>query len=717
MLAAFWRSWGHVFGVITIAVLGGCGGGGNGGAGSSPSDVTYVLGGTVAGLVSGGQLLLLSGAGTQVTLKANGNFEFPDRLRAGTPFTIAINRHPVGQNCTVSPSAGMIPTPGADLRTLTVVCVNSPYQLGGTVTGLATGASLTLRDGGRDDVTALVSANGTFSFPTRYAQGATYAVSVLTQPAGQDCRVTAPTGTFGSASVSSVAVTCTSMTATVSGTVTGLAPGQSVALSNNASERLTLNADGTFQFATPVSFGGSYNVVVETQPTALVCSVSEGSGSNTVVNVTGVRVTCSARSYAIGGTVVGLSGTSTTQPLTLVNNGQDPVRITSNGAFLFATPQPSGSNYAVTVAIQPSGQTCSVLGGAGKVDAAEVRSVSIQCVAGAWRSRVLAGSGVGRTTDGIGTTAEFAAPAGSVLMPSGQLLVAEVAGSVIRRVSPTNALVNTYSGGSLPGYSDSATTRSASYRAPYAMAVDRSGNVYIADSGNHVIRRIDAFSGMVTTLAGTGQAGTQNGPGPVARFNSPQGVAVDAAGTVYVADTGNHVIRRIAADGSVTTLAGTLGTPGYADGAAGAALFRGPSGVAVDASGQIYVSDGLNGTIRMVSLSGQVSTLAGNGKQGDSDGVGQGARFANPTALFVDAQYVLYIADSGNHKVKTLQVFNGVGTVQTLAGTGLASDAEGENLSIGLRQPLGLSMTPAGELVVSEAGGHRLRLLSRIVTR
>jgi hypothetical protein len=704
---------GVLLAVAGASLLSACGGGGS----SSPSEPTYALGGTVTGLVAGGEILLLSGAGTQITLRSNGNFEFADRLKAGSKLTITVNRHPVGQTCTVSPDSGTIPTPGADVRNLTVVCNNNPHQLGGSVTGLKTGTSLTLTDGGRDSASVVVSSNGPFNFAARYAQGATYAVGILTQPVGQECRLTAPAGTFAAASVNTVSVNCSPIAPTLSGVISGLASGQRVTLANNGADKLTVSADGGFQFPAPVSYGGSYAVTVDAQPVAQVCTVAEGSGRNVVSNVTTVRVTCSARTYRIGGNVLGLSGVAGAQALTLANNGLDPVTISGNGAFSFATPQPSGSTYAVSVSAQPSGQLCSVTAGSGKVEADEVRSISVQCIAGGWRSRVLAGSGVGRTTDGTGTGAEFSAPGGSVLMPSGMILVTEISGSALRRVNPANGSVTTYSGSALPGFADSMTTRNASYRAPHALAIDRNGNLFVADTGNHVVRRIDAFSGAVTTLAGTGQPGSQDGPGGTARFNNPQGVAVDSAGNVYVADTGNHVIRRITPDRQVSTLAGSTGTPGFADGGPATALFRAPSGLAVDPAGQLLVSDSLNGAIRLVSTTGQVSTLAGNGTPGDADGLGTVARLANPSALFVDAQAIVYIADSGNHKVKTLQVNNGVGLVQTIAGTGTAGDADGEGLSIGLRQPWGLSMTSSGDLVVSEAGGHRLRLLSRVVPR
>lgn len=704
-----------------VAGLAGCGGGGGGG----PSDAgvpLFVLGGTVTGLASGRDLLLLSGSGSQVTLKANGNFEFPDGLKSGTTYAVTVNRQPVGQTCTVQGDKGSIPSPGTNIRTLTVVCAANPYQLSGTVSGLKAGNSLTLADGGPDGGTLTLTGNGAFTFPSRFAQGNRFAVTVTAQPIGQDCKVVSPTSVFAASDINTVSVNCSVIAPTIGGSVSGLAQGQQVVLTNNGADRLTLSADGPFQFANGIGFGQTYSVAVATQPAGQVCSVSQASGVNTTANITSVVVSCASRTYAIGGSVVGLSSPSGTTGLTLLNNGTDLVRVAANGEFAFPTGLPSGATYAVTIASQPTGQTCQVGAGSGQVGSGDVRTVSVQCLAGGWRSRLLAGSGVGRTVDGIGSAAEFWAPAGSAFLPSGSILVAEISGSVLRRVNPQTGQVTTYSGANLPGYTDSAVTRSAAYRAPHAVAVDRSGNVFVADAGNHVIRRIDAFSGAVTTWAGTGQPGSNDGPGAIARFNSPQSLAVDAAGHVYVADTGNHVIRRIAPDQTVSTLAGEAGTAGFANGAATtAARFRGPAGIAVDPSGQIYIADSQNGAIRMLSLAGQVTTLAGNGSAGDADGAGALARLFNPTAIVVDAQYNLYVADSGNHKVRFIQVMQSgtvsVGVVQTIAGTGRAGDADGEALSIEWRQPYGLSLAGNGDLIVSEAGGHRLRMLFRSTAR
>lgn len=700
-----------------LSIVSACGGGGSSSKASTPAPTTFALGGTVAGLAPQAQLLLLSGAGTQATIKANGNFEFPDRLKAGTPYRVTVNKQPVGQTCSVEFPSGTVPTPGADVRNLTIVCTNNPYQLSGSVAGLGNGLSLTLGDGGPDESTVTVTANGRFVFPARFAQGSKYGVTVLAAPYGQDCKIIAGTGAFATASISTVDVVCTAVTSKIGGSMAGLAAGQEVVLSNNAGERLTVTANGSFQFAELAAFGSSYAVAIVTQPATQVCAVSDGAGRNVMADVTSVRVTCAGRSYSVGGAVVGLSST-TTSNLTLANNGQDVIRIGAAGVFMFPTPLPSGASYSITVTGQPQGQTCIVMGGAGKVEQADVRSISVQCTAGAWRSRLLAGSGVGRTTDGVGSSAELWAPSGSVVLPSGAMLVAEISGSVLRRVQLSTGQVSTYAGSLLPGYLDSSVSRAASFRAPHGIAVDRNGHVFIADAGNHVIRRIDAFTGAVSTWAGTGQSGAQDGPGTSARFNSPQGIAVDPSGFIYVADTGNHAIRRISPDQVVTTVVGALGMPGLAGGVGADARFMGPAGLVLDASGRVFVSDSLNGAIRMIILAtGEVTTLAGQGTQGDADGTGPGARLSNPTALAWDGQGTLYIADSGNHKVRTLQIINGAGVVQTLAGTGLPGDAEGENLGISLRQPYGLSLTQAGELVVSEAGGHRLRLLARTVAR
>ncbi len=181
------------------------------------------------------------------------------------------------------------------------------------------------------------------------------------------------------------------------------------------------------------------------------------------------------------------------------------------------------------------------------------------------------------------------------------------------------------------------TGGAARFGSPTGMAVDSAGNVYVADSSAATIRKITP-AGVVSTLAGSpGQSGSADGTGGAARFNDPLGVAVDGAGNAYVADTFNDTIRMITPAGVVTTLAGAPGQRGSADGTGSAARFAYPEGVAVDGAGNVYVADSANDTIRMITPAGVVTTLAGSpGQYGSADGTGSAARFVGPEGVAVD---------------------------------------------------------------------------------
>ncbi len=188
------------------------------------------------------------------------------------------------------------------------------------------------------------------------------------------------------------------------------------------------------------------------------------------------------------------------------------------------------------------------------------------------------------------------------------------------------------------------------------MAVDGAGNVFVADTWNHTIRKITP-TGVVTTLAGTaGSSGSADGTGATARFNEPFGVAVDGAGNVFVADTWNHTIRKITPTGVVTTLAGTAGfVEGSADGTGAAARFNEPYGVAVDGAGNVFVADTDNNTIRKITPSGVVTTLAGTaGSSGSTDGTGAAARFYWPEGVAVDGAGNVFVADAVNYTIRKI---------------------------------------------------------------
>jgi len=270
--------------------------------------------------------------------------------------------------------------------------------------------------------------------------------------------------------------------------------------------------------------------------------------------------------------------------------------------------------------------------------------------------------------DGTGAAAEFYNPSGLAMDSSGNIYVADSTDQTIRMITPGGVVTTVAGTAYIAGYTD-ATGTSAQFNDPQSIAVDSSGNLYVADEGNNVIRKITMPAGTVSTFAGTGVAGYNDGAGNVAQFNSPAGIAVDKLNAVYVADESNDVIRKITTSGVVSTIAGTAGTAGSTDGAAlSTALFNSPTGVAVDKNLVVYVADWLNTDIRKVSA-GVVSTIAGSvGSYGQTDGTGAAAQFNGPVALSVDSTATnLYVADFGNSSVR--QVVIATGVVTTLAGS------------------------------------------------
>ncbi|MCL4848530.1 MAG: hypothetical protein KJ066_18445 [Acidobacteria bacterium] len=256
------------------------------------------------------------------------------------------------------------------------------------------------------------------------------------------------------------------------------------------------------------------------------------------------------------------------------------------------------------------------------------------------------------TPDGVVTTLVGSVPEGEdgpppdllvdvpvdlVLDGAGNLIVVEA--NLLSKVAP-DGTISTLAG-SFYGYADGAGTE-ARFAAPGGIAIDGAGNLYVADRGNHRIRKVTP-AGVVTTLAGSGQ-GSADGPATQAQFHRPTGVAVDASGVVYVTDYDAGRIRRIAPDGYVTTLAGS--TSGYADGVGAAAQFHGPAGLAIDAAGSLYVADRLNSRIRKVTPAGEVTTVSGS-EHGYADGFGLNARFSGPVGIAVDSAGRIYVTDQG----------------------------------------------------------------------
>lgn len=256
----------------------------------------------------------------------------------------------------------------------------------------------------------------------------------------------------------------------------------------------------------------------------------------------------------------------------------------------------------------------------------------------------IAGTQSAGVVDGTGTNARLNGPHAIVLdRTTGNFYVSDFYGAAIRKVTPAG-VVTTVAGNGTAGYVNE-TGGNARFNHPAGMVIDAAGNLYVCDNHNHAIRRITP-AGVVTTFAGNGTAGHVDANGASARFHGPEGMAIDAVGNLFVTDFAGHCIRKVTPSGDVSTVAGTYGTAGTADGAASVAKFSSPHGVAVDPSGNLYVTDFGNVRVRKVSSSGVVTTIAGGGPVG-VNGLGTQAGFSGPRHPYLTPDGILYIGDNG----------------------------------------------------------------------
>lgn len=294
MIGGFVDRYGYFLVLIYMISVGfgmGCGGV-NSAATSSPAPPpsstvsTYSIGGTISGLM--GTVVLQDNDGDNLSVTADGDFTFVTTLIDATAYSVSVLTNPSGQICSASSNTGTVA--GANVTSVVVTCStnSNSYTLGGTVSGLGVGKSVILQVNGGDDLTT--SADGSFQFATALADGTAYTVSVLTNPSVQTCVASSNTGTVTGANVTSVVVTCSTNSYTVGGTVSGLSG--SIIMQDNSGDDLTINASGTFAFATSVTSGAVYSATVLTQPSTQTCTVTSGGGTMSETDITTVSVSC-----------------------------------------------------------------------------------------------------------------------------------------------------------------------------------------------------------------------------------------------------------------------------------------------------------------------------------------------------------------------------------------------------------------------------------------
>jgi sugar lactone lactonase YvrE len=351
---------------------------------------------------------------------------------------------------------------------------------------------------------------------------------------------------------------------------------------------------------------------------------------------------------------------------------------------------------------------------AGNIYAADSGSHTIRRITPEGVVTTIAGlAGSPGSSDGAGSAARFKGPHGIAVDGDGNLFVADSFNVTIRRIDPSGVVTTVAGKAGEDGIADGPGS-TARFGVPLGVAAGEEGTVYVADTFNHAIRAI-SLTGVVDTIAGRpNEPGSNDGSGSAARFFRPYDVAVDASGIVYAADSWNHTIRRITPDGVVTTFAGSPGVTGSTDGKGTAARFAFPKGIAVDLAGNVYVSDSGNDTIRTISKDGTVSTLAGlAGSSGSDDGVGSEARFSMPTGLTVDRNGTIYVADTGNHTIRQILPVGQVSTLAGLAGAAGSADAIGAAARFNSPQDVALALEDPSDLhlLVADTANHTLRLV------
>jgi uncharacterized repeat protein (TIGR03803 family) len=335
------------------------------------SNQAYSLEGSISGL-NGSGLVLASGAATLTVHSGATSFTMPTPIAYTSSYGVTIQTQPAGLACAVGNGAGTMPA--STVTNIAITCTDQPFSLGGTISGLGNNAGLTLTNGG--DTFAVVAGSTSFIMPTPVAFASPYAVAVQTAPVGLSCTASNASATMPASNVASVVITCSDQSYTVGGTISG-PTSSGMVLANGSDTLAVMPGASSFTMPTAVPYTSAYAVTVQTQPTGLTCSVSNGTGTMGSAAVTNIAVTCSANTYTVGGTISGLTASG----LVLLDNGGDATALSAHATqFTMNSGVAYGAAYAITVQTPPTGLVCSVGNGTGIVGAADVASVSIDCV-------------------------------------------------------------------------------------------------------------------------------------------------------------------------------------------------------------------------------------------------------------------------------------------------------------------------------------------------
>lgn len=314
----------------------------------------------------------------------------------------------------------------------------------------------------------------------------------------------------------------------------------------------------------------------------------------------------------------------------------------------------------------------------------------------------LAGTGTSGAEDGLGSAARFNLPTVVTIDLQNNIIVVDRSNHKIRRIT-SDGTVSTIAGTGAIGSNDG-PGNTATFKYPDGAVVDSQGNIFISDQSNHKIRKITP-SGTVSTFAGSGVAGFLDGIGTSAKFYYPAGMAIDGNDNLYVADYSNNRIRKITPVGLVTTYAG-IAAAGNVDGNSSVARFNGPTGVCLDPLGNVYVADYGNHKVRKIDIMGQVSTIAGTGISGATDALGTSASFNHPAIVAFDGIENLYITDEGNNKIRKISAD---GQVTTFAGTGIAGANDGDVNVATFNGPTGVAVASDKLVYIADYSNHKIR--------